>query len=377
MTTPTTLRTSLCDDLGIEYPILLAGMGGRGNATPPALVAAVSEAGGMGVIGGAGLAAETVRARIREVRSLTDKPFGVDLLLPASMDEDVVPEREQVRERLKREHPRHVRFVQDLMAEHGLARTEPARYSLSRTEIVQQVDVVLDEKPAVFAAGLGDPSWVVPRAHELGIRVMGLVGNVRNAQRQRDAGVDYVIAQGHEAGGHVGRIANYALLPQVIDAVAPTPVIAAGGIADGRAVAASLAFGAVGAWVGTAFLLAEESRLVHQQQDEIRRGRTEDFVVTRAYTGKPARDYRNPVITRWEESGLEPLSMPLQGILMEEFVSAAQAAGRHDLVNNPAGQIAGALDQIRPARDIFMDLVQGAVDAIERLSTLVQHDART
>ncbi len=365
------LSTPICDLLGIDHPILLAGMGGRGAATPPALVAAVSEAGGMGFIGGSGLSAEQIRDRIREVRSLTDKPFGVNCLLPASMDQDAVSDDAQMRERLQREYPKHVAFVEELMQEYGLDPVPPRMQLMSPQMIRRQIEVVLEEAPAAFASGLGDPSWVIPRAREAGITVLGLVGSVRHAHRQREAGVDVVVAQGFEAGGHVGRIANFALLPQVIDAVTPVPVVAAGGIADGRGVAAALALGASGAWVGTAFLLAEESGWEPAHQAEIIGGTTEDFVVTRAYTGKTARDYRNPVIARWDESGLDPLPMPLQGTLMEPFVAAAEAKGRFDLVNNPSGQIAGMLTRTRPAREIVEDLVNGAAETLAALQGIV------
>ena len=234
--------------------------------------------------------------------------------------------------------------------------------------IRRQVDVCLEERIAVFAAGLGDPGWVVPLAHQAGMKVLGLVGNVRNAERQKRAGVDYVIAQGHEAGGHTGKIANFPLIPMVVDAVKPVPVIAAGAIADGRTMLAGLALGAVGVWVGTAFLLAEESRIYPRHQEEIISGSAEDFIITRAYTGKTARDYRNEVIKAWDEFGSEP--------------AADAAAGRADgrlhrgggrgepgaeLINNPAGQIAGMLNRKRPAKDILLSMVREAEDGIERL----------
>ena len=359
------LRTVLCDLLGIDYPICLAGMGGTGNATPPGLVAAVSNAGGLGVMGGAGLAPEDIRARIREVRSLTDKPFGVDLLLPASMAE-VVDSRAGIRQQLERDYPKHVEFVRSLTREFDLPEAQASDDTvLSPGKIREQVQVVLDEKVPVFAAALGDPSWVVPEARALNITIIGMAGTVRHAVRQVQAGVDIVVAQGYEAGGHTGRIANFPLIPQVVDEVRPVPVVAAGGIADGRGVAAALALGAVGVWVGTAFLVAEESLIPDQHQQEILGGNTQDFIVTRAYTGKTARDYKNVVIEAWENSGLDPLPMPLQQVLMEDFVEAATMVERHDLTNNPAGQIGGMLKEAKPAARIMEDLVQGTLEVLE------------
>ena len=363
------LHTTLCDQLNIEYPVFLAGMGVKGRATPPELVAAVSEAGGMGILGCSWLDADEVRRRVRAVRNLTDKPFGVDLLLPASMAE-AVPDRAEMRARIEKDHPQQAAFAKSLLGKFGLKPVVSQAAAMSAEFIRKQVDVCLEERIAVFAAGLGDPSWVVPLAHQVGTKVMGLVGNVRNAERQKKAGVDYVIAQGYEAGGHTGTIANFPLIPMVVDAVAPIPVIAAGAIADGRTLVAGLALGAVGVWVGTAFLLAEESNLFAKHQEEIIRGTAEDFIVTRAYTGKTARDYRNEVIKAWDEFGLKTLPMPLQGVLMDDFIAAADAADRAELINNPAGQIAGMLKRKRPAKDILMSMVREAEEGIERLASM-------
>lgn len=365
------LRTDLCDRLGIEYPICLAGMGGKADPTPPKLVAAVSNAGGLGVMGGTGFAPEEIRARIREIRSLTDKPFGVDLLLPVSMAE-VGDSRPEIRQQLERDHPKHVAFVRSLAQEFNLPQVVASDETvLSPAVIREQVKVVLEEKVPVFAAALGDPSWMVPDAKAAGITVMGLAGAVRHAQRQVAAGVDIVVAQGYEAGGHTGRTANFPLIPQVVDAVSPAPVIAAGGIADGRGVAAAFALGAVGVWVGTAFLASEETEISDVHQQEILGGSTQDFIVTRAYTGKTARDYKNVVIQAWEDSDLEPLPMPLQQVLMEDFVEAATQVGRYELVNNPAGQIGGMIAERKPAAAIMDELIQGAIDVINGFRSVV------
>ena len=365
------LRTSLCDLLEIEYPICLAGMGAVGKATPPALVAAVSNAGGLGVMGGSGLGPEDIRQRIREIRELTSKPFGVDLLLPASLAQ-MEETRTAVRQQLQRDHPKHVAFVRSLMGEFDLPDVSlDDEVILSPKHIKAQVEVVLEEKVPVFAAGLGDPSWVVPMAREQGIKVMGLVGNVRNAHRQVKADVDIVVAQGYEAGGHTGRIANFALIPHVVDAVDPVPVVAAGAIADGRSVAAALSLGAVGAWVGTAFLLADECQIPELHKEQILAGSAQDFVITRSYTGKTARDYKNVIIEAWDNSGIDPLPMPLQRSLMEDFVYAAEKAGRFDLTNNPAGQVGGMLTERKPAARIMEELVTGAAEVLQGLQGFV------
>ena len=364
------LHTPLCDRLGIRHPILLAGMGGMwGQVVPPALVAAVSNAGGLGVTGLTDVEPEEIRRRIRQIRELTDRPFGIDLLLPASMDEAEPESVETVWARIEREHPEHVAFTRRLMAEFDLRPASPGRdWFMSPAIIRAQVQAVLEEKVPLFAAALGEPGWVVPLARKTGTLVLGLAGSARHAARQKAAGVDLIVAQGAEAGGHTGTVGTMVLVPEVVDAVAPTPVLAAGGIVDGRGIAAALALGAQGVWLGTAFLLAAESGLYPEHKQQIIGARSEDFVVTRAFTGKTARDVKNPVIDRWERSGLSPLPMPLQWVLWRELRAAALAAGRHDLLNNPAGQGGGRLHQIRPARAIVEDLVRGTVEALDRLA---------
>ena len=369
------LRTALCDFLGIEYPICLAGMGGKW--TPPELVAAVSEAGGLGVMGGTGTPVEDLRKRIRRVRELTDKPFGVDLLLPVVTGQVQTQggsgNRESEYEAVRRQYPRHAEFVDTLAAEFGLQKVEPPPPS-TETGIAlarSQVDMILEEDVAVFAAALGDPAWVVPMAREKGVKVMGLAGSVRNAQRQAKAGVDIVVAQGTEAGGHTGRIATLPLVPQIVDTVSPRPVVAAGGIANGRGIAASLALGAEGAWLGTAFLAAKECGLHEMQRDSIIRGRSEDFIVSRTFTGKTARQYQGPIVQAWEDSGLDPLPMPLQGTLMSGFNLAAERANRFDLIFNPAGQGAGMVNESRPAADIMADLIDETISVLSDLGERV------
>ena len=355
------LKTSLCDFLEVEYPICLAGMGGRW--TPPELVAAVSNAGGLGVMGGSGIQVDELRERIRKVRSLTDKPFGVDLLLPVvtgSVERDSRQgQQESELDAVRRQYPRHAAFVDTLMAEFGIEEVEPpAPPALTGMALArEQVDMILEEDVDVFAAALGDPGWMAARAREKGVKLMGLAGSVRNAQRQAAAGVDIVVAQGTEAGGHTGRIATMPLVPQIVDAVAPRPVVAAGGIANGRGIAAALALGAEGVWLGTAFLAAKECGIYEPQQQSIIRGRSEDFIISRSYTGKTARQYQGPVVQAWESAGLDPLPMPLQGVLMSAFNQSAEKAERYDLVFNPAGQGAGMVSEARPAAEIMEGLI--------------------
>ena len=195
---------------------------------------------------------------------------------------------------------------------------------------------------------------------------MSLVGNVKNAKRVRDGGADIVVAQGHDAGGHTGRIGSMALLPQVLDAVSPTPVVAAGGIGDGRGLSAVLAMGCVGAWCGTVFIPTKEANLDDFRKQRILDAGEEDTRVSRLYSGKTMRNITNELIEAWDDSGTRALPMGLQGILVADIVHSAKEAGREDLLMNAAGQISGLLNEIRPAGDVLEGMVAEAVEILDR-----------
>lgn len=363
------LRTALCDLLGIEYPVLLAGMGIWGMATPPALVAAVSNAGGLGVLGCSGLPPEEIRRRIREVRDLTDKPFGADLLLPASLA-DAATTRSGVRRELEENHPDHVAFMRKLLADFEIPETPVQdEFVISPQMIESQIQVTLDEQVPVFVAGLGDPAIVVPRGHEQGMIVMGIAGSARNAARHAQSGADAVICQGTEGGGHTGRVATLPLVSQTLAMVGDMPVIAAGGIVDGRGIAAALTMGAAGVWIGTAFLVADECGIADAMKDAIVASSGHDMQISRSWTGKTLRSQKNAVVAAWEGSGLDPLPTPHQRVLMEDFLESAKAAGRWDLFMNAAGQGAGLIAGRRPAAEIMADLVRGTVQTLHAAQT--------
>ncbi len=371
------LRTELCDMLGIEYPVLLAGMGGlagEGHAAQPKLVAAVSNAGGMGVLGATGLPLDELRAEIREIKSLTGKPFGVDVLLPEDLS--VSPPPNMSLAELKRNFipKQHIDFVEKLAADYGVPLTEIRQelvFSVEHSK--KQIQVLLEEGVPLYCAGLGIPDWLVPMAHEGGMKVLGLTGNVRGALRHKKAKGDFIVAQGYEAGGHTGRIGTFALVPQVVDAVAPTPVLAAGGIGDARGLVAALVLGAVGVWVGTAFLFAEEANVTDIHRKMISEANEEDTRVSRVWTGKTLRQIKNPIQEAFDSSGLRPLPMLVQLLLMMDLINSLAKAERYDLLCAPTGQIVGLLKETKPAKQILDDMVNGAIKLLgETLPTKVK-----
>lgn len=367
-------RTGLCDVLAIEVPIIQAGMGwdSRGSTTPPKLVAAVSNAGGLGMIGGSPMQPELIRERIRETRALTDRPFGVDITIPRLSG---VPSADpnELRETLAKSFPEHAAFVRNLVHELGMEPCPPERSVTVKTPamVQQQLEVILEERVSVLAIGLGDTAEVVPLAHDLGIKVLALCGNVRHAIRHAHNAVDVIIAQGYEAGGHTGNIANFPLIPQVVRAVRPIPVVAAGGIADGHGLAAAMCLGAAGVWCGTVFLMSQESAIHPDYKNQLINGASEDFVLDRYPSGKPSRHYRSEVIRAWEKSGLDALDMPFQGMLNDEVRVAAEAANRVGVMSVPGGQIAGLLGpkDVRPAREIVEEMLREAAQILNALSS--------
>jgi NAD(P)H-dependent flavin oxidoreductase YrpB (nitropropane dioxygenase family) len=367
------LRTALCEKLGIRYPVLQAGMGiFKGVVTPPALVAAVSNAGGLGCLGGSGLEPEELREAIRKIRTLTDKPFGVDLLIPSRMSAKQ-GSREEIRREISVAYPEHRKLVDGLFERYGVPRSKVDKaFSITEEMTSEQARVVFEERVPVFVVGLGDPGKFRDIARETGTLIAGIAGSLNNARKQVQANVDFLIVQGAEAGGHVGTIGTFPLVPQVVDAVGSLPVVAAGGIADGRGLAAALALGAQAVWCGTAFLFADEVNLHPQHREQLDIGRSEDFVVSRVFTGKTSRTFHNDVHRVWAESGLDPLPLPHQKILMEDFLDAARRAGRLDVCGNPAGQVAGMLKGARPAATIVADMVTQAEQIIRRCSGLLR-----
>jgi nitronate monooxygenase len=367
------LRTKLCDMLGIEYPILSAGMGptliGEKTGAPVELVVAVSEAGGLGVLGGSGFTVEELRDAIRKIRAQTDRPFGVDLLLPKKVAPPAADGAKEMplSEVLKKIPEPHREWIKKVRAELGLSQVDVMiKLNSTTNRPKESIQVCIDEKVPLFCAGLGNPGFMVEEAHSAGMKVLGITGNAKNARRMAESGVDFIVAQGHEGGGHTGRIGTMALLPQAIDAAAPVPVLAAGGIGDGRGLAASLAMGCIGVWVGTRFLATDEGGALDVNKQRIVNSTDEDTRVSTAYTGKTLRASLNEYHRLWDESGLDPLPFPTQVLISSALLWGFVDAKKTDYVGGLAGQVSGLIHEIKPARQVLEEMVEEAVDILTR-----------
>ena len=320
------MRTRLTELLGIEHPVMLAGMGGVSYSE---LCVAVSEAGGFGCLGAGTMSPTTMEAEISAVRAATDKPFAVDLLtaMPGSM--------------------------------------------------ADQVQIIIDGGATAFVAALGVPTEVIDQCHRHNVLVVNMCGKVDHAVRAVEAGCDLVVAQGTEAGGHTGQVASFPLIPQIVDAVGDrVPVVAAGGIFDGRGLAAALALGADGIWVGTRFIATPEARGVLGYKEKLLSSREDQTTVSRAYSGKTMRVVRNTYTEYYDEHPDELKKFP-------EQLSISYGAGTMHLGGDsftegvdvdrecyPAGQGVGAIGELVPAGELVRRFVVEAEAALDRLPSL-------
>ena len=386
------VRTPLCDLLGIEHPIV-------GFSPSEHVAAAVSRAGGLGVLGAVRYndPADLDRALDWMDAHTGGRPYGIDVVMPARVPAEGTPES------LDRLIPEpHKTFVQDTLLKLGVpplsgdeqfgddqsSDDEPGDdragddragdgvlgwlHSIAR----QHVEVALAHPARLIANALGPPPPdVIARAHERGMLVAALAGTAGHARRQVASGVDIVVAQGYEAGGHTGEIASMVLVPEVVDAVGgQATVLAAGGIGSGRQIAAALALGAAGVWMGSAWLATQEyasTTSAPAVTAAVIAATSSDTVRSRIYSGKPARLLKNRWTDAWEQPGApEPLPMPLQNLLVSEAHQRLIRSGRPDVVPMPAGQIVGRITQTRLVADVIADLVKETDQTLEKLRDL-------
>ncbi len=355
--TSSLLHTPICELFGIDYPIFAAGMA---DVTLAPLVAAVSAAGGLGTLGVTFYTPDRLREEIRAVRRITDRPFGVGLLYPTDITDNLS----------SRIVPPFPDFLGDFLAEVAGLEGNPPPPPLTLELVRAQTEVALDERVAVIAAGLGTPDWLIERAHKAGTKVLSLVGSTKQAIKAEAAGADCIIAQGLEAGGHTGSVTTLVLVANAARQL-KVPVLAAGGIVDGATIAAGLACGAAGAWIGTRFIATVEATAHENHKRGIVAAGENGTAVSRCYTGKPSRILRNKVQDRWKHHEAEILPMPWQAMRIEALVEPAKAHGRVDLANFPTGQGAAMICDIPNAGDLVRRLAEETVETIRRMRSYV------
>ncbi|MET9533207.1 MULTISPECIES: nitronate monooxygenase [unclassified Streptomyces] len=363
------METELSKKLGIEHAIF--------GFTPfPAVAAAITRAGGFGVLGAVRYTAPDELAR--DLDWMQDHtgglPYGLDVVMPAKKVEGVT---EAEVEAMIPEG--HRRFVEETLAKHGvpeLPEGEPSGWRITgwMEQVARnQLDVAFDYPIKLLANALGSPpADVIERAHRHGVLVAALAGSAKHARRHADAGIDIVVAQGYEAGGHTGDIASMVLTPDVVDAVSPLPVLAAGGIGSGEQIAAGIALGAQGVWLGSLWLTTTEaemhSRALTRKLIEAGSG---DTVRSRALTGKPARQLRTEWTDAWDDpAGPATLPMPLQGLLVADAVSRIQKYEIAPLLGTPVGQIVGRMNSERGVQEVFDELTRGFERAVDRINRI-------
>ncbi len=355
------LWTPLCDRLGITHPIF-------GFAHDVATVAAITNAGGFGVYGATRRFPEEITAELAEIRRLVgDKPFGVDLVLPPGMPEH------NSRDAIEAEIPEaHKAFVQGIIERYQVpAATQPGmrtRFIRSKEIEDAQLRAVLDSDVDMFACGIGAPPEAVAEAKAGGKVTLALIGSPHHVRRTIDAGVEIIVAQGYDAGAHTGPIGTFSLVPQIVDAAGDIPVLVAGGVATGRHVAASLAMGAQGVWLGTAWLLAEEHQAhMHPVNTaKLREAGSADTVITRSESGKTFRQIRSAWSQEWEaDNAPKPLKMPYQDVLVGDLLGAIEEHDIYPLIHSGAGQSVAYFDEVRPVQAIMDDLVAEACATLE------------
>jgi NAD(P)H-dependent flavin oxidoreductase YrpB (nitropropane dioxygenase family) len=354
-------------------------------------VAAVTRAGGFGVLGAVAHTPEQLDVDLTWIEEQTKGGrYGVDLLLPAKYagaDEGGI-DADAVRQLLPASQQE---FVDEILRRYGVPEL-PADMAGSQRNVLANVaskgyepllDVAFAHDMALVASALGaPPPGLITRAHEAGVAVAALAGNLSHAERHHAAGVDVIVAQGTEAGGHTGEVSTMVLVPEVVDAVAPTPVLAAGGIGNGRQIAAALALGAEGVWCGSVWLTTEEAETHPAVKQKFLTATSRDTIRSRSLTGKPARMLRSSWTDEWEGADSPgALPMPLQSALVAEAqlrisrAASTEGSGAQKLANYFVGQVVGQLDRIRPARQVVLDMMTEYAEVAQRFADQVAEEA--
>jgi NAD(P)H-dependent flavin oxidoreductase YrpB (nitropropane dioxygenase family) len=381
------MRTAITEMFGIDVPILAF-------SHCRDVVAAVSKAGGMGVLGAAAHAPEQLEIDLDWIEAeIGDRPYGVDLIVPARYEgsdegglsigavRDLIP-------------PEHVAFVVDILRRYDVpelperdSEIEPssrggpvgdagAGMIFSAERARPQLDIALARRTALVVNALGPPTPdMIDRAKAEGRLVGALAGAAQHAERHVEAGVDLIVAQGYEAGGHTGEIGTMVLLPEIVDAVGDVPVLGAGGIGRGRQMAAAMALGAAGVWCGSVWLTTEEAETHPVVKEKFLAATSADTVRSRSRTGKPARQLRSAWTDEWDDPATPmPLGMPIQPVLVDAALQRIDRAahrkgsGAERLANYYVGQIVGTMNQSKPAAQVVYEMIDEFIEATQSLA---------
>jgi len=374
------MKSSICEEYGMEIPVFAF-------SHSPDVVIAVSNAGGFGVLGASGMTPEQLEQALQKIsRACKDKPYGIDTIIPNSYVGIETGGFDP--ESLKKHIPEgHVQFVSGLLDEYQVPALDADESTLSTTAgemislngAMQLIDIALSYPIKLLVNALGVfPKEIIDRAHSQNIKVGALVGTVKHALYQKAAGVDLIIAQGYEAGGHTGDIACMSLVPQVVDAVAPIPVLCAGGVASGRQLAAAMALGADGAWTGSIWLMTEEAETHPVVKEKFRMASSSDTLRSRASTGKPARQLRSNWTDAWEDpANPKPLPMPLHSMLIHEARMRIEQDARKggeggtNLINYFVSQSVGMLKETKPAAEVLHTMYKEYQEVMGKISSTV------
>src|ERR1700751_4719236 len=366
------MHTALCDQLGIEHPIV-------GFTPSEHVAAAISRAGGLGVLGCVRFndAADLDKVLDWMDANTGGRPYGIDVVMPAK-----IPAEGAAIDLTQPIPAGHREFVDQTLIRLGVpplpddADASDGVIGWLHSVDRAQVEVALAHPARLIANALGSPpADIIPSAHDRGMLVAALAGKAGHARHHVASGVDIVVAQGYEAGGHTGEIASMVLVPEIADAVGgQVPVLAAGGIGCGRQIAAALALGAVGVWMGSAWLTTQEYTLgsaVPALREALLAATSSDTVRSRIYSGKPARLLKNRWTQAWTEPDApEPLPMPLQNLLVSEAHHGLMRSGQPDVLPMPVGQIVGRMSEIRPVAHLMAELAQQTAEVLDRLHGL-------
>jgi NAD(P)H-dependent flavin oxidoreductase YrpB (nitropropane dioxygenase family) len=380
------VKTAITEMFGIDVPILAF-------SHCRDVVAAVTKAGGMGVLGAVAHSDRQLEIDLDWIEDeIGDRPYGVDLIVPAKYagSDDGGMQLSDLQAMIPDEHRRFVNELLDRYhvpplpadgeGDRVLGADGAAPFSATRAD--PQLEIALAHRPTLVVNALGPPpAHMIERVKEEGRRVGALAGAAQHAERHVNAGVDVIVAQGAEAGGHTGEIGTMVLVPEIVDAVGDTPVLGAGGIGRGRQMAAAMALGADGVWCGSVWLTTEEAETLPAVKEKFLTARSSDTIRSRSRTGKPARQLVTAWTEEWDRSDTpDPLGMPLQPILVDQAIRRIDRAAHHagsgaeQLANYFVGQVVGAMNESKPAARVVYEMIEEFIESVERLDRLMADD---